>query len=316
MKRYVNALACTMALLLLVSTVAMAEVEFFQVAEFDVPEANQGIGVDRNYFYAVDNQQIAKYDKETGHLVDKWQGDEDGPILHLDSAVVKNGKIYCSHSNYRYLPMTSSIEIWDAATMEHIGTHSLGILLGSLTWLDYHRGHWYGTFANYDKEAKDPYGNKAGVVYGGQYNTTLVQFGPNWQILQSWIFPVELLEKFGVMSNSGGSWGPDGNLYITGHDLSEIYQIKFPEAGSILEVVETSSLNVRGQGIAWDRSEPGMLYGIIRATNEEEAAGISNKAVVFESTVEIDYSRRKKYRHKFESSVQFDYSRCKKFKHN
>jgi hypothetical protein len=35
-----------------------------------------------------------------------------------------------------------------------------------------------------------------------------------------------------------------------------------------------------GQGIAWDRSSCGDLYGIIRATNEEEAAGVVNKVTV------------------------------------
>lgn len=40
-----------------------------QIGEFTVPEANQGIGVDRNHFYAVDNTAIAKYDKRTGQQI-------------------------------------------------------------------------------------------------------------------------------------------------------------------------------------------------------------------------------------------------------
>lgn len=55
-----------------------------QVGEFVVPEANQGVGVDANHFYAVDNPTIGKYDKKTGKLVKKWQGDKRGPILHLE----------------------------------------------------------------------------------------------------------------------------------------------------------------------------------------------------------------------------------------
>jgi len=42
-----------------------------QVGEFAIPEANQGVGVDDKYFYAVDNQKIAKYDKKTGKLSGK-----------------------------------------------------------------------------------------------------------------------------------------------------------------------------------------------------------------------------------------------------
>ncbi|MBV2095955.1 MAG: cycloisomerase [Candidatus Thiodiazotropha sp. (ex Codakia orbicularis)] len=272
----------------LVSTAALAETSIWQTDEFNIPEANQGVGVDEDHFYAVDNRTIAKY-RKSGDYVTAWEGDSDGPIIHLDSAAVIDGKIYCSHSSYRYLPMTSSIEVWDAETMAHIESHSLGIQLGSLTWLDRHGGYWWGTFANYNKEAKLPDGSPAGIPYairaGGNINTTLVKFDEDWDLLESWIFPMELLEKFERMSNSGGSWGPDGNLYVTGHDLAEIYRIRFPEAGSILEVAETIPLNIRGQGVAWDRSRPGTLYGIIRATDEEEAQGMTNRVVVFGSDV-------------------------------
>lgn len=256
-----------------------AQVEFTQIAEFSIPEANQGVGVDKRYFYAVDNRTIAKCNKYTGEVVAIWE-DVDGPFIHLDSAMVRNGKIYAAHSNWRRLPMTSSIEVWDAKTMEHIATHSFGRNnLGSFTWFDYHKGCWWGTFANYDRLGPD------GLPYGGKINTTLAKFDKNWNVVQTWIFPIELLEKFELMSNSGGSWGPDGFLYITGHDLPEVYKMKIPEAGSVLEVVETIPLNIRGQGIAWDRHKKNVLYGIIRATDEEEDQGITNKVVVFQSNI-------------------------------
>ncbi len=62
-----------------------------QIGEFVVSEANQGVGVDDKYFYAVDNQTIAKYDKKTGVLVKKWKGEKNGPIIHLDSAMLMDG---------------------------------------------------------------------------------------------------------------------------------------------------------------------------------------------------------------------------------
>jgi len=72
------------------------------------------------------------------------------------------------------------------------------------------------------------------------------------------------------MSNSGGSWGPDGYLYITGHDLPEVYVMALPDAGSILKWVDTVSLpDIEGQGIAWDRSsEEPILYGILRPESQ------------------------------------------------
>ena len=247
-----------------------------QIGEFTVPEANHGVGVDARHFYAVDNYVIGKYDKKTGKLVKKWQGDKKGPILHLDSAMIMDGKLYAAHSNYPQWPMTSSIEIFDAETMEHIGTHSFGIQWGSLTWADWHDGHWWMTFANYDRllgPGKTPYGHKA--------NTVMVKFTKDFQPVQSWTLPKAILDRFEDMSNSGGSWGPDGYLYLTGHDPAELYRMRLPKAGSVLELVDIIAMNIRGQGIAWDRSQPGVIYGIIRATEKERAEGGGHKVTVF-----------------------------------
>ena len=114
------------------------------------------------FVYAVDNQAIGKYDKTTGNLVKKWEGDKKGPFLHLDTAMVKDSKIYAAHSNYPDWPMTSSLEIFDAETMEHMGTRSFGIQWGALNWVDWHDGTWWMTFANYDLPIgpnKTPYGH-------------------------------------------------------------------------------------------------------------------------------------------------------------
>ncbi len=266
-------LACTG---LAVAAQAVARPVLEQLAEFAAPEANQGVGVDGNYFYAVTNRVIGKYDKQSGQLVKKWQGEKNGPIKHLDSAMLMDGKIYAAHSNYPEWPMTSSLEIFDAETMTHVGSHSFGIRWGSLTWVDWHDGHWWMTFANYDRllgPGKTPYGHKA--------NTVMVKFTRDFQPVQSWILPKALLDKFEDMSNSGGSWGPDGFLYLTGHDPAELYRMRLPKAGSILEVVDIIPMNIRGQGIAWDRSKPGVIYGIIRATAKEREAGGSHKVTVF-----------------------------------
>ena len=247
-----------------------------QVGEFVVVEANQAVGADEKHFYAVDNQSIGKYDKRTGKLVKKWRGDKKGPILHLDSAMVMQGKLYAAHSNYPDWPMTSSLEIFDVETMEHVASHSFGIRWGSLTWVDWHDGHWWMTFANYDRllgPNKTPYGHKA--------NTVMVKFTRDFSPVESWTLPKVLLDKFEDMSNSGGSWGADGFLYLSGHDPAEIYKMRLPRAGSVLELVDTIAMNIRGQGIAWDRSQAGVIYGIIRATVKEKAAGGEHKVTVF-----------------------------------
>jgi len=110
---------------------ASAKSALKQIGEFVIPEANQGVGVDDKYFYAVDNQKIGKYDKKTGKLVGKWEGAKDGPIIHLDSAMLMDGKIYCAHSNWNDWPMTSSVEIWDAETMQHISATTALVSTGA-----------------------------------------------------------------------------------------------------------------------------------------------------------------------------------------
>jgi hypothetical protein len=252
-----------------------AETAFEPLAELPVPEANQGVGVDERYFYAVDNRAIGKYDKATGKLVERWEASGATPIVHLDSAMLKDGKLYAAHSNYPGWPMTSSVEIFDASTMEHVGTHSFGVRWGSLTWIDWHDGHWWMTFANYDQKI-----GPGQTPYGGKANTVVIEMTEGFEPVTSWVLPKEVLDRFEEMSNSGGSWGPDGFLYLSGHDPAEIYKMTIPSAGPVLELVEIIPLGIRGQGIAWDRSQPGVIYGILRATARERAAGTGHRVTV------------------------------------
>jgi len=237
-----NVLLLGAAALMTFATSAFSQTKFTQTTVFNIPEANQGVAVDKDFFYAIDNATVAKYTKG-GQFVTKWVGDPTGPIIHLDSGVVVNDKLYAAHSSYRRFPLTSSIEVWETRTLKHIGSHSIGISLGSLTWLNPHDGSWHGAFANYDKTGQMPDGTSTSLPYAsvpqlGNISSTIVKFNADWQVVEGWIFPSDLLVSFGDMSNSGGSWGPDGRLYITGHDNTEVYKIRFPEAGSVLEVEE------------------------------------------------------------------------------
>ena len=228
--------------------------KFEQIKTFDIPESRQGIAVDDRVFFAIGTREIGKYDKETGKLIKKWKEKENGPIIHLDSGVIVDGKLYCAHSNYPGIPMTSSIEVWDPSTLEHIESHSFGIFRGSCTWVDQYKGFWWGAFAHYDKW-------KAQTLKGTEW-TTVVKFDKNWNELESWVFPKEIVDCFRPMSNSGGSWGPDGYLYCTGHDQPKVYLLKIPTSGSQLELVDIVPINNTGQGIAWDRNHPGIIYTI------------------------------------------------------
>jgi len=227
--------------------------------EIRAPEAHQGVAVDEAHVYAITNREVAKYDKFTGERVAGWEATDEKPLIHLNSGIVHDGKLICAHSNHSDLPMTSSIEIWDAETLEHIESHSFGIRYGSLTWFDRHDGYWWACFAHYDR--------RGGYPDKDHRYTQVVKFDDDWRRIEGFVFPETVLDRFHPYSASGGAWGRDGRLYCSGHDLGELYVLQLPEAGSVLRHVDTARFPIAGQAIAFDRTGTGLLYGIIRKKN-------------------------------------------------
>ncbi|MCC6981631.1 MAG: cycloisomerase [Bauldia sp.] len=229
------------------------------------PFANQGVGVDEEFFYAVDNARIGKYSKATGELVGEWHNPEGGGALHFDSGLILDGLLYLAHSNYPIWPMTSSVSVFDAETLRPVANHSFGIQIGLLNWIDFHDGSFWGVFANFDNSGRTAIGGEPVTPYGNKLNTQVVRFDENWQVVEGWTIPPAILERFELMSNSGGSWGPDGNLWLSGHDPAEVYVMALPEIGSELVWLATVPAEIQGQGIAWDRTaDVPTLWGIVR----------------------------------------------------
>lgn len=217
-----------------------------ELKRYDAPEAFQAVAVDHDHFYAIANSTIGKYRRNDGQKITFWKADKQHPLTHLNSGVVRDGKLYCAHSNYPHVPESSSVEIWDADTLKHLGNHSFGIYEGSLTWIDWHDDSWWAVFAHYSKPQKDNPHQK------DHRWTSLVRFDSQWRRQAGWVFPKELLDRFAPSSCSGGYWGPDGRLYCTGHDLGELYQVELPKAGSTLMLTAIYKLPITGQGVAWD----------------------------------------------------------------
>ena len=227
-----------------------------EIGRFHAAEARQGVAVDAHHFYAIDDRAIGKYEKASGRRVAHDEGPVGGPISHLNGGVVSGERLYCAHSNYPAIPPTSSIEIWDTATLAHVDTHSFGISEGWLTWIDFYQNAWWAVFAHYGKTRRET-GKDAAW-------TRLVRLGPRWQPEAAWLLPADLLRRFGDYSSSGGSWSADGELYVTGHDRPELFALRLPGAGSTLELTRVLPVPTPGQGIAWDRGQPGVLYALDR----------------------------------------------------
>jgi len=234
-----------------------------------VAEATQAVAVDESAFYAIGTTSIGKYDKSTGRPLVKWSGRDVAGVVHLNSGVVVKGLLYCAHSNYPDVPAASSIEIFDAATLTHVGSRSLGVRGGgSATSIDMLGEDWWVTFASYS--------GKGGTPGKGPQWTVLTRLDPAWQATAEYLFPDAVVERLGTRSISGGSWGADQLLYATGHDRGELYVLRIPKFGSVLELAGILPIAVEGQGIAWDRTEPGTLYAIVRSRSEVVAFAVDS----------------------------------------
>lgn len=231
-----------------------------EVRRIPAPEAHQAPAADSKHLYAIGNHVIGKYEKSTGRRVAQWECEQGNPLIHLNSGVVRSGLLHCAHSNYPGVPMNSSIETWDSRTLRHLRTHSFGIGIGSATWIDFHGGFRYVTFAHYANRAAEPGRDPRW--------TSLVQFDAEWRRLQAWVFPSELIAKLGQYSISGGVFHPSGLLLCTGHDNPEIYVLGFPEGASTLVLQGAIPAPINGQGIALDPDDPSILYAIGRKTAE------------------------------------------------
>ncbi|MEY4938280.1 MAG: hypothetical protein RIQ93_15 [Verrucomicrobiota bacterium] len=228
--------------------------------------ANQGVAVDARYFYGIGNYVVGKYDKTTGERIAEWVGLRGGAITHLNSGIVQEGRLILAHSNYPQVPMASSVEFFDPATVQPVKSVSLGIRHGSLTWAEKKEGFWWACFAHY---------TSPGALTGTNNRFTMVgKFTDDWQLLESWLFPPQVVASWGASSCSGGSWGEDGLLYATGHDAKELHVLRLPRMGVTLDYVTTIDAPFEGQAWAWDRAEGRIIYGITRASGEVVVARI------------------------------------------
>lgn len=229
------------------------------LSRLPAPEANQGVAVDAGFIYTVDNSEIAKYDRATGAKVAAWTGDP-ATFPHLNSCAVIGVELVCASSNYPALPMQGSVEVFDPQRMVHLRSVALTPQPGSLTWVDRRDGAWWACFANYDGRGGEP---------GRDHRfTTLLKFDDRWRVAGVWTFPDTVLARFKPKSASGGAWGADGRLYVTGHDLPEVYVLELPRVGTVLKHVATIPVAFEGQAIAFDRGADRVLFGISREKRE------------------------------------------------
>lgn len=226
--------------------------DYIQEKQYRVHSAKQAVAVDGTFFYVIDNSKITKYTLQ-GEQAGMWEDTDPERIKHLNSGLVIAGKLYCAHSNYPDVPMASSIEVFDTETMTHDSSISLGIDIGSCTWILPAKEGWYVFFAHYDGNGKE---SGKDVSW-----SQLVEYDNQWRRKQGWVLPKDLIEEIKPHSLSGAVL--IGNVfYCTGHDARKCYLLELPDRGMRLKWINTINIPFHGQGIAVDPE--GNLWGIDR----------------------------------------------------
>lgn len=210
--------------------------------------ATQAAAADEEHVYAVSNGTVAVYDRATGKLLAK----SEGAAEHLNSAFLKDGKVYCAHSNYPKKPDTSEIRVYDPATKKLTVFHDFKDPPGSLVWNVHDGKRWWCCFAHYkDDNAK----------------TILIRYADGFKEERRWTFPRKVVADWDGMSASGGVWDGD-TLLVSHHHFKVLYRLRVPKDGTELEFVEALACPLPGQGIAADPKTAGGLVGIDRAARK------------------------------------------------
>lgn len=251
-------IAAAIAILILSSCASLQQPEALidsrTVKRWRSIDATQAVAVDADHVYVIHSRNISKINKQSGATITRWvAADQASDIRHLNSGVVYQHKLYAAHSNWPRWPPDNSIQIWNTDVLSLLTSITLPIADGWITWLDRYAGYWWVVLAQYgDSPAR---------------RARLIRLDENFKPGDVWEFPQALLDTLKPMSNSGGSWGPDGLLWLTGHDFPRAYRVALPAAGSKLYWCDTVLLpGIDGQGIAWDRTATtSALFGVNRS---------------------------------------------------
>jgi len=231
------------------------QTELRLVRSWPAKEANQGVTVDAEHFYVIDDKALGKYQKSTGRKVAEWKAPVGSGIVHMNAGIVDGGRLYVAHSNFPAKPDESSVEIFDAQTLRPVARKLFDQPIGSLTWVIPDRDGWLACFAHY-KSNSDP------------AKSRLVRYDAGWKVVATWSFPAELVARFGKYSSSCGGWAIDGRVWVSGHDAKELYRLSLPEGGGVAQWEGTVPFVSAGQAFAWDPTRPQELYSIQRKSRE------------------------------------------------
>ncbi len=232
-----------------------------EIGRYKALEAGQGAAVDRKHVYALFNFGVGKYRRSDGEKVAEWRGARGGLIGHLNSCLILAKELWCANSNHPKLPFANSIERFDPETLKHAGTTPLGVMdEGSLVWFDTVPEGWIVGLAHYNDET--------GLPFKDNTHAGVFLYDAQWRRIGGWALPASIIERMAPQAASGGAIGPDGLLYLMGHDKPEMYVLARPAMGPTLIHVATIAIDAEGQAFDFDESAPRDVCAISRRNRE------------------------------------------------
>ncbi len=247
-----NLLIKTLILLLLSHHAAAEDPRWPLIHTIPAAEAHQAAAATQEHFYAISSTVVARYDRKSGTR----QAISSGDAKHLNSGFLWNDRLLLAHSNYPAVPEQSQVMQLNLQTMQLAVFHDFRDYGGSLTWVIRHDNRWWCNFARYDQHNAE---------------TFLASFDDNWNELDRWTYPPEVISQLGRYSLSGGLWYDD-SLLTTDHDNGRIYRLRLPADGSVLKFIGVEQVPFTGQGFAVDPLTGGLI-GISRKEQQIRLTG-------------------------------------------
>lgn len=240
---------------------AVQELMAEETARFPASEAGQGVAANATHVYAIGNFVIARYNRKSGEREALWRGPRGGMIGHMNSCFIEDNALWCANSNHPRLPFANSIEIFDAKTLKHRRSIPLGVMdEGSLVWFDRVGEGWIMGLSQYNDET--------GLSFKNNSFSEVSLHDDAWRRIGGWALPPALVERMAPQAASGGAIGPDGLLYLMGHDRPEMYVLAKPPMGPYLIHIATIAIDAEGQAFDFVEGSAREMCAISRPKRE------------------------------------------------
>ena len=92
--------------------------------------------------------------------------------------------------------------------------------------------------------------------------SSVVTFDAQWRRTGGWLFPKAVVERMAPYAASGGAIGPDGLLYVLGHDRPEMYVLAKPTMGPTM--IHVATIEIEAEGQAFSFAEGRTIFAIDR----------------------------------------------------